>query len=208
MQPPNLAMATNLSSRRNPQQNSKIVVDPLNTDMAPDLKAQSVSQHTVQSTCKPLNSKSMRQSRSLFGLLVAASHLIANVSLAQDLSFEQLLNSTAHRLQTERALRNEHGEGLARNFDWAIQLYCQAPWNGDVDAQYQLGWIYANGRGVERSDKLATGWFALAAAQGDIHAERILGRTNLPDGGHPARCYRPNGEEVMQLPVSYDSIAT
>ena len=126
---------------------------------------------------------------------------LGSIVQAEELSFEQLLDSTDLALQTGWALRYEHGEGLERNYDRAVQLYCSAAWDGDVDAQYQLGWLYANGRGLERDDQLAAGWFALAAAQGDAHAARMLSRLDTPHGDRHARCMRPNGEEVLRLPI-------
>lgn len=141
----------------------------------------------------------MRLSLSLIVITFTAS--LGLVVQADERSFDQLLASTDLSLQTEWALRYEHGEGLERDYDRAVQLYCSAAWDGSVDAQYQLGWLYANGRGLERNDQLAAGWFALAAAQGDSHATRMLARLDVADDEYPARCVRPNGEEVFRLPV-------
>jgi len=68
----------------------------------------------------------------------------------------------------------EHGEGVDRDVDAAIRLYCKAARAGNPAARYQLGWLYANGRGVARNDKLAAAWFSLAAEQGDVYAKRML----------------------------------
>lgn len=78
--------------------------------------------------------------------------------------------------QTAWASRYEHGEGVTRDFDTAIDLYCAAALSGHAPAQYSLGWLYANARGGKRNDALAAGWFSLAAKQGDDHAERMLTR--------------------------------
>ncbi len=74
----------------------------------------------------------------------------------------------------EKALAYEHGEGVRKDPQRAIELYCQAARNFDAEAQYRLGWIYANGRGVPRSDELAAGLFASAAALGGLHAAQAL----------------------------------
>ena len=42
--------------------------------------------------------------------------------------------------------------------------------DGDPEAQYSLGWMYANGRGVARDDAVASALFALAAAAGHAYA--------------------------------------
>ncbi|MCC7411818.1 MAG: protein kinase [Gammaproteobacteria bacterium] len=46
--------------------------------------------------------------------------------------------------------------------------------NGDAEAQYQLGVLYALGRGVSQDYGLATRWFRLAAAQGHPEAQHNL----------------------------------
>lgn len=64
-----------------------------------------------------------------------------------------------------------------------MTLYCEAARLGDAEAQFQLGWIHANGRGVPRDDGLASYFFSLAAAQGSADAERMLrhvGRVAAP----------------------------
>ena len=136
--------------------------------------------------------------------LTFAMSLLGALSLpgyAQELPISELLASAEPVTQTEWAARYEHGEGVERNYDHAVQLYCIAGWEGNLDAQYQLGWLYANGRGMDRNDELAADWFALAAAQGDTHASKMLsqvGGGTAPPG--EARCVRPSGEEVFQLP--------
>jgi hypothetical protein len=76
--------------------------------------------------------------------------------------------------QTAWGERYEHGEGVTRDYDRAVQLYCAAARRGHATAQYKLGWMYANGRGVPRDDTLAAAWFQLAAERGDPHAQRVL----------------------------------
>lgn len=77
-------------------------------------------------------------------------------------------------LWREQAKAYEHGEGVARDTDTALALYCKAALAGDVVARYNLGWIYANGRGVERNDGFAAHYFQQAAAQGDALSQRML----------------------------------
>lgn len=77
-------------------------------------------------------------------------------------------------LWREQAKAYEHGEGVARDTDTALALYCKAALAGDVVASYNLGWIYANGRGVERNDAFAAYYFQQAAGQGDALAQRMF----------------------------------
>lgn len=93
----------------------------------------------------------------------------------------------------ERAtvLRNEaksfeHGDGAPRNPAKAVELYCEAARLGDVEAQYNLGWMYAMGRGIERDDATAALFFTMAAQQGDALAERMLRQVGTPLAKTPA----------------------
>jgi hypothetical protein len=78
------------------------------------------------------------------------------------------------KLLTARATALEHGEGVARDYEKAIALYCEAAHQGDAEAQFSLGWMYANARGVPRDDGLASFFFGLAAKQGLVQARNML----------------------------------
>lgn len=51
----------------------------------------------------------------------------------------------------------------------------KAAGQGDVNAQFNLGWMYAEGRGVPRNYKQAVYWYSRAARQGDASAQFNLG---------------------------------
>ena len=98
--------------------------------------------------------------------LAVAWVLVGCVAHAQD-------GTVTHTLfQQARALEN--GEGVARDPLQAADLYCKAARMGDADAQYNLGWMYANGRGIARDDALASFFFKAAAGQGMEAAQRML----------------------------------
>ena len=78
----------------------------------------------------------------------------------------------AAALVTEAA-RYEHAEGVPRDYGRAIELYCAAAKAGNSDGQYGLGWMYANGRGVNRDDAIAAHLFSLAAQQGHVQAQNM-----------------------------------
>lgn len=88
-----------------------------------------------------------------------------------------------HLVDLARSL--EHGEGVPRDMARAIELYCNAARLGDSDAQYNLGWIYANGRGVERNDGLAAIFFAMASAAGVAQADQMLRVVGAPSSETP-----------------------
>ena len=72
------------------------------------------------------------------------------------------------------AIALEHGDGMRRDVERAITLYCQAARLGDPASAFDLGWIYANARGVPRDEDLAARFFRVAAAGGIVQAENML----------------------------------
>ncbi|MBB3117068.1 lytic transglycosylase domain-containing protein [Pseudoduganella violacea] len=93
---------------------------------------------------------------------------------------------------TEQAVRHEHGEGMPRDLPQAATLYCRAARLGAPEAQYALGWMYANGRGVARSDATAGRLFALAAEQGHAQARNMLALTPPLAGAALPDCMAPD----------------
>jgi TPR repeat protein len=62
---------------------------------------------------------------------------------------------------------------LLRNDPAKVGVVREAAERGEVDAQFTLGLIYAEGRGVEIDLALAHYWLSLAVAQGDRDAVRL-----------------------------------
>lgn len=87
---------------------------------------------------------------------------------------------------TAEASRLENGEGIARNYAMAADLYCVAAKKGDADAAYRLGFMYANARGMTRDDRIAKGLFRYAAERNHGYARRWLRYVNTDDGVLPA----------------------
>jgi hypothetical protein len=86
------------------------------------------------------------------------------------------------KLLRDEAGAYEHGDGVERDGVRAAELYCKAARMGDAVSQFNLGWLYTNGRGVERSEATAAFFFHAAAEQGYEQARRMLGSV----GGPPA----------------------
>jgi hypothetical protein len=78
------------------------------------------------------------------------------------------------RLLRMEARSYEHGEGVPKDPQRAVSLYCDGARYGDAESQFSLGWMYANGRGVERDDGLAAAFFQLAARQGHEPSRKML----------------------------------
>jgi len=64
--------------------------------------------------------------------------------------------------------------------------YQQAAEQGQAQAQYQLGLIYKQGKGVPQDDALAIHWFRKAAEQGQAGAQNQLGLLYKRDAASPA----------------------
>jgi soluble lytic murein transglycosylase-like protein len=108
-------------------------------------------------------------------------------------------------LRTE-ARAYEHGEGVTKNARRAVELYCEAARLGDAEAQFSLGWIYANGRGVPRDDGLASLFFALAAQKGHEHAMKMQRFVTTAPAPIP-ECLRPKQARSMaRAPAQQDSL--
>jgi hypothetical protein len=112
-------------------------------------------------------------------------------AIAAEPSFDKVIAGDDARALTQWGLRYEHGEGVDRDLNRAIRLYCRAAAKGSAEADYNLGWIYAVGRVGERNDALAAAWFYKAAQQNDAHAKRMLQRLGYRG--------KPNQDPVCQL---------
>ena len=124
--------------------------------------------------------------------------------------------ATAERIAALRndASAREHGEGIPRDPARAAELYCEASRLGDAEAQFSLGWMYANGRGIPRDNRMASLFFGMAAEQGHEYAKKMLafvgpsGSTvELPD------CMRepaplPFWDAVNPAPIEDDFVAS
>jgi TPR repeat protein len=71
----------------------------------------------------------------------------------------------------------EEGVAALQRGDFATALRLLRPLaaSGNADAQFNLGWMYANGKGVSRDDKEAIVWHRKAAEQGNAYAQAALG---------------------------------
>ena len=81
---------------------------------------------------------------------------------------------TIEMLRADAQRYESGGAAVQRDPAFAAALYCRAAKLGDAESQYHLGWMYANGRGVERHDGWAAWFFEAAAAQGISQAPNML----------------------------------
>ena len=71
----------------------------------------------------------------------------------------------------------QKGLTAAQRGDYATALREWKPLaeQGNADAQYNLGVMYAQGKGIPQNHKTAVKWYRLAAKQGDAFAQYNLG---------------------------------
>jgi soluble lytic murein transglycosylase-like protein len=91
----------------------------------------------------------------------------------------------------EEAKAFEHGDGVPRDAVAAAKLYCRAARYGDAEAQFNLGWMLTNARGIARNDAEAAHLFAAAAEQGLAQAQNMLDTLGGTPLGEPPPCLRP-----------------
>jgi len=113
--------------------------------------------------------------------------------------FREIVGETDAAKLLSWGLRYREGNGVARNIDRAIKLYCKAARNGHPEAQFQLGMIYAKGEGVAMDKDLAAAWLAKATAQKHAHAAEMLIMMGRRGGGH-AGCVLSDGRDLYPAP--------
>jgi hypothetical protein len=116
-------------------------------------------------------------------VLGASVALLSSFSIA-DASSTQKEKAISLRIEGKAF---EYGEnGTKKDPEKALKLYCEAARLGDMEAQYNLGWMLANGRGVARDDASAAYFFSMAAKQGDALSIRMLRQVGDPVGKAPS----------------------
>jgi soluble lytic murein transglycosylase-like protein len=96
------------------------------------------------------------------------------------------------------AFKFKNTEGSPQNYTEVVASYCSAAKSGDADAQYALGWMYDNGRGVSVDKSIAAQLYSMAAEQGHINAKESLDniKDTLPKSNLPA-CLLPDPTTVV-----------
>lgn len=138
-------------------------------------------------------------------LLAASVFLVCAVATTG--ASGQTLNAdrpAAARVLVEQAIAYEHGEGVPKSPIKAASLYCEAARLGDAEAQFALGWMFANGRGVNHDDAIATALFRRAAARGHAQAERMLRFVSDPEERLPACMTEVTRAATMGREVGYN----
>lgn len=89
-------------------------------------------------------------------------------------SFEKIYSSNDQHELSAWARRYVTGVGVPQDTQKALRLYCKAARKGDVEAKFQLGQIYAFGKGIKHDRDLAAAWFYQAAQGKERKADTML----------------------------------
>jgi TPR repeat protein len=101
---------------------------------------------------------------------------INHILLALLCSLSFTLNASADYIDGQRAYANG-------NYEDAIVEWTPVAEEGDARAQYNLGWMHANGRGNKKDFKEAINWYTKSAKQGNVNAQYNLGNLYLRGQG-------------------------
>jgi TPR repeat protein len=142
----------------------------------------------MSSAARKTAHRGARLSAALLGGIVSAGIVISTPSASAEDGAST--GTREPRSLTAQALALEHGEGIAKDAVKAHDLYCDAAREGDAEAMFNLGWMYANGRGVPRDDAVAASLFTRAAALGYAYAQQMLKYVG-PDQGVVPACMVP-----------------
>ena len=92
--------------------------------------------------------------------------------MAQGLAFLWIaVSSTTQAADFEQGMRAAN----LRDYAGALREWRPLAERGDARAQYFLGELYEQGRGVERDHRQAARWYERAANQGEARAQNALG---------------------------------
>ena len=91
-------------------------------------------------------------------------------------SFCFTLNVSADYFDGQRAY-------ASGDYETAIIEWTQVAQDGNARAQYNLGWMHANGRGIAQDFQEAIKWYTKSAEQGNVNAQYNLGNLYLRGQG-------------------------
>jgi TPR repeat protein len=106
-------------------------------------------------------------------LAPAAAYALAPEDIEQE-SAIFALEAPRVRIMLEQASAKETGRGQPPNLTRAATLYCKAAAYGSLEAQYRLGRLYLEGRGLAKDIAIAATLFRSAAGNGHEGAKAML----------------------------------
>lgn len=97
-----------------------------------------------------------------------------------------------YALLVNLAFKGKNAQGVS-DYTEAAAIYCRAARDGDANAQYAMGWLYANGRGVPKDDNIAVMFYSKAAKQNHTSArDAVIASTGNPNLAELPKCMLPD----------------
>ena len=115
----------------------------------------------------------------------------------------------SNAVSADASVANCYGSYERENWSAAV-VYCSAAAEqGDLSAQHNLGFMYADGNGVTQDYAAAAFWFSRAAAQGDAFAQTMLGALyydglGVPKNSEAAAIWYGKAAEQGNAPAQYN----
>lgn len=104
-----------------------------------------------------------------------------------------------YALLVSLAFKGKSAQGV-RDYTEAAAVYCRAARDGDANAQYAMGWLYANGRGVTKDDNIAVMFYSKAAKQNHASAkEAVIASNGNPNLAELPKCMLPDPPPVIAV---------
>ncbi len=91
-----------------------------------------------------------------------------------DLKTRPASNASVNQ-EIQALLKSAHQWVKEGHTEKALPIYLRLAEQGNTEAEFHLGLLYANGQGVPKDDKQAADWFTKAANQGMMEAQTKLG---------------------------------
>ncbi len=104
------------------------------------------------------------------------------------------------------AFKFKANESSPNTYAEVVANYCKQAKYGDADAQFALGWMYANGKGVAADETIAAQLFTMAAEQGHRSAQESLTRlSNVTPSTTLLACLQPDPPPTLAINTDIDS---
>lgn len=138
--------------------------------------------------------------RTVSGVLLAMG-LWSSLAFAIPPKVELELEPPVTRRLLSDAVKLAGHAGNSRGLWRAAVKYCKAARLGSIEAQYQLGMLYAFGEGVPEKPALAAALFSLAGQQGHYQAQQMLETVQMSSSELPG-CMLAEGR-LPEKPTFY-----
>ena len=136
--------------------------EPLDTDQTADVS------NTSEASTDNIDLKKAKAE------LAAMEHLKAALSTEAKKETAAENEKNPYELLVKLAFRGKGATGVD-SYKEAAELYCKkAKDQNDANAEFALGWMYANGRGLDKDENVAALFFSKAAEQGHAPAKKWL----------------------------------